>query len=115
MFEQFLSTVSAKDVLILAGVAITTWAAAREALRQAKAANRRVDKLETKFENLNREVGEAKAGAQSALAGERHRIDEHARRSAEQQRQTAEFYASEAKAALERVERLIKGDGGKGA
>lgn len=45
MFEQLLQSLTVKDLMILLGVAITTWATSREALRHAKAANRRLDEL----------------------------------------------------------------------
>jgi len=58
---------------------------------------------------MNREIGEVRATADKAVEAERHRIDEHAKRNEEQQRQNAEFYAAEAKRAVERVEKMIEG------
>jgi len=58
---------------------------------------------------MNREIGEVRATADKAVEAERHRIDVHAQRNEEQQRQNSEFYAGEAKRALERMEKLIEG------
>jgi hypothetical protein len=45
MIEQILSTITAKDALVVLGAAISTYFIAREARREARAANRRLDRL----------------------------------------------------------------------
>jgi hypothetical protein len=78
-----------------------------EGRRDADALRGSINGLGGRVNKLDREIGEAKAGAEKLVEAERHRIDEHAKRSEEQQRQNAEYYAAEAKRALERVEKLI--------
>jgi len=60
-----------------------------------------------KLNAMNREIGEVKTDTLRAVEAERHRIDEHAKRNGEQQTKNAEFYASQAKEILERIERRL--------